>query len=480
MIRRTALAGAPLVALLFVAARIVHVGGPWDSGVWTMLRWYAVGWAVFALAALAMQLLPVRRAVVLIVLGGAALQIVAVSHSPTTTDDFYRYIWDGNVQAHGISPYRYAPLDPALEDLRDPLLFPAAADPKPSVVEIAGPCDFERVPHDCTAINRPWVHTIYPPVAEAAFLVLHWVSPDAHRIFAVQSAMALLAMGVLGALLWVLRRTGRDPRLAAWWSFCPMVWLEAGNNAHVDVLGILFMVLALGVVGARGDPSKGRMAAVGCLFGAAVATKLIPAIVGPALLGRRAIVLIGAAGGLFALVYLPHVLAVGTDVLGYLPGYLHEEGYSGQMRFGVPRLFLGARVGPIAAYVGLAVVAALVWRQAGRRQPAEGALLLVGTAFVLIGPNQPWYGLLIVALVVLAGRPEWLAVAAAAYPVYHAVWVGISNTEMQQRAYLPAFAFVVAVAAARRAQLIRPPSWTMPSNAGVERSGPNEAVVVTL
>ena len=40
-----------------------------------------------------------------------------------------------------------------------------------------------------------------------------------------------------------------------------------------------------------------------------------------------------AAAGLVALSYLPHVLAVGSAVIGYLPGYLKEEDYTNGGRF---------------------------------------------------------------------------------------------------------------------------------------------------
>jgi hypothetical protein len=52
---------------------------------------------------------------------------------------------------------------------------------------------------------------------------------------------------------------------------------------------------------------------------------------------------------------------------------------------------------------------------------------------------------MLVALAVLAARPEWLAVAAAAYPVYQAGHLGVDNSEMQQWAYLPAALVVVGV-----------------------------------
>ena len=31
-----------------------------------------------------------------------------------TSDDLYRYAWDGRVQAHGVDPYASPPLEPAL------------------------------------------------------------------------------------------------------------------------------------------------------------------------------------------------------------------------------------------------------------------------------------------------------------------------------------------------------------------------------
>ena len=39
----------------------------------------------------------------------ALMQGVLIFSRPTLTDDMYRYVWDGRVQAHGISPYRYPP-----------------------------------------------------------------------------------------------------------------------------------------------------------------------------------------------------------------------------------------------------------------------------------------------------------------------------------------------------------------------------------
>lgn len=442
----------PIAAVAFAVAVLaeigaLRVGAPNVDTVHRMFWWYALGAVAFVVGALAVRGLPTRQSLGVALAGGALLQLVAVSYSPTTTDDFWRYLWDGKVQAAGIDPYHYAPLDPALAHLRDDELFPAddRTPQQRAAVETGGGtdrCTTSGVPHDCTEINRPSVHTIYPPVAEAGFLVLHGISPAEHRVVTLQLALAATAVAVAAALAWARQRAGRDPRSAVWWAWCPAVWLECGNNAHIDVLEILLLVIAWGLLATA--TSTRRLVVAGATFGAAVAVKLVPALVAPALLIRRGHLVLGAAAAAFVVGYLPHVAFVGTDVLGYLPGYLDEEGYSGAQRFGVLRLLVPGDLAPILAVAIGAGLAAFVWRRAGDRPSAGDALLLVGVAFVLVGPSQPWYGLLIVALVALADRPAWLAVAAAAYPVYQAGNLQLDNTGMQQWSYLVALAVVVA------------------------------------
>jgi drug/metabolite transporter superfamily protein YnfA len=77
-----------------------------------------------------------------------AIQLPHLFFVPRTSDDAYRYIWDGRVLLAGIDPYQFVPLDPELAHLRDPLLFPEGEPP---------------------LINRPGVPTIYPPIAQLWF-----------------------------------------------------------------------------------------------------------------------------------------------------------------------------------------------------------------------------------------------------------------------------------------------------------------------
>ncbi|WP_327001306.1 glycosyltransferase 87 family protein [Dactylosporangium sp. NBC_01737] len=393
-------------------------------------RWYLLMWVPFAAGAYLVCRLDRRTALVLVLLGGAALPLTAGLEPPNSSDDMYRYVWDGRVQRAGIDPYAYAPSAPELAGLRDDFLWPDASN--------------WCVPGGCTLINRPDVPTIYPPVAEALFAAV----PDGGRQRPMQLTMAAFAFAT-GVLLWyALRRLGRDPRRAVLWAWCPLVALEAGNNAHVDVVAVALAAAALYVLARAPD----RRAAVlgGLLLGLAVATKLTPALLGPAVLRRRPVTVGLAAAGAVAAVYLPHVLAAGPAVLGYLPGYLHEEGYSNGSRFALLSLLLPAPVVAPAAVLLLAAAALYVLRTAEADRPWRGAAVMVAAALLVTAPAYPWYALLLVMLVAYGAPAEWLALALAGTLTQLATDLGLAQSAVQRAAYAAALLVMAAGLLLRR------------------------------
>src|SRR6202167_1876392 len=289
-------------------------------------------WLAFIAAAWLLRKVPLRVSVAAILLGGIAVQLVAVSAPSQNSTDLYRYVWDGRVQAAGIDPYAYVPAASQLTGLRDQgqdFLWRADAQycVTPSRVSSEPAADLAA---GCTAINRPIYPPIYPPVAEAYFLGVHYLPSGDDSTTPIQATTALVAVLTTVLLLFGLRRLGRDVRMAALWSWCPTVALEAGNSAHVDVIAVA--ITAVAVLTLATARSWRRTALGGVLLGLAIATKLTPALAVPALLRRRWLTVTLAASSAFAAVYVPHVLTVGTKVIGFLPGYLQQEGYSGGAR----------------------------------------------------------------------------------------------------------------------------------------------------
>jgi len=474
---RWGLAGAVggLAGLLAVQVAVLRQPGYLVSRpalLYLVMLWWVLG---LATAGLLVRAAPRRLAVGLLLGATVAIQATALTHGPRLSDDLYRYAWDGRVQAAGIDPYRYGPLAPELDRIRDDWLFPdsagcTAADPQPR----------------CTRLNYPRAHTIYPPVAQFYFTAVHYLPgpPREHRL---QLYASLTSLALVGLLMRMLAARGRDPRLAALYALTPLAGLEAGSDAHVDVLGALLALGAIAVLTPSGsglrrraEPSPARQAPAsstpparssppaqrrvwwaGVLLGAAVAVKLYPALLLPAFArrGRRPVVALAGAVAVVGLAYLPHVLAVGTGVLGFLPQYLNVEGYGEGSRFlllaglGVHGSAAKAvAVGALAAAAGAALRS-----DPDRVAPERAALWLVGTAFLTATPAQPWYGVLLAVLAVLAGRPEWLAVAAAAHPLYISLFTDVPGDAWTLRVASYAVAAAV-VLTAGLARLARRPS----------------------
>ncbi|WP_395365943.1 glycosyltransferase 87 family protein [Streptomyces sp. YH02] len=415
---RTALTATALAALTTVLVLTIRYDGYFaDPG--GLFRWYAACWVLFVGALLALRRVPSSHVVPLLVAGAIAVTVTGLVAPPRTSTDSYRYAWDGRVQSAGVSPYDHAPQDPELDRLRDSWLFPTGAactGPDRARIPSTG-----SVPH-CTRLNRPAVHTIYPPVAEAYFLTVDQLSPEGARHKPLQIGSGLISLGVTGAVVLVLRRRGTDLRRAAYWAWCPVVPIEAVNNAHVDVLGALLAVIGLGLVAVLPD----RREAGGLVLGAAVATKLMPAVVLPGALSgvrrvRDAAAVLLPAAGFTALAYLPYVLLSDGSVFGYLGGYVEEEGYDDAAegpRYALLRLVLPDSWALPVVLVVMAGASLYVMRRGDPHRPWSGALLVTGWAFALLTPGYSWYALLLVALVALDGRWEWLGVALAGPAVY--------------------------------------------------------------
>ncbi len=441
---RTAATALAIITLTWLIWEFVHAGKP-DA--WPGLGWLGGAWAVFAVAAWLVRGVPVRAAAVLILAGCAAAGLAAASNHQTGSDDQYRYIWDGKVQAAGIDPYAYVPSAPQLVGLRDPFLWPSHRTGwciGPGTADPDQPGDL--VP-GCSLINRPAVHTIYPPVAEAYFVAVHAVSPPGSRYKSIQLAGAGLAVLTAAALFFGLRRLGRDPRSAALWAWCPLVAYESGNGAHVDVLGALFTVCAL-IVLARATTTRASVFG-GLLLGLAIGAKLTPGFVAPATLRRKPLIVAGVAAVTVALAYLPHVIAVGTKVIGFLPGYFNEQGYSAGGGYMLLSVLLPVKWTGAAAALILAGTALAVYLFADPDRPWRGALVLTGVMLLVTTPLFGWYALLLCVLVALDGRVEWLAIAAAVHVGWVAKALGWNFVEGQRLGYGLALATIAAVSLLR-------------------------------
>lgn len=448
---------APGLLLVVLSALMWWMVLPGNSFASAPVAGSCLSWLILFAAVRSLRRLPRRRIGAVIIAGSVLLGLAAVSGLPRTSNDAARYAWDGIVQKAGASPYAYVPADETLEAHRPAWLFrPGVTAPDGNTTCPADLFGTESVAATgypsgaslCTAINRPQVPTIYPPAAEIYFFAVRAAVPDSLGYVPFQLAGLLIGAAVTLMLLPMLAKAGRPPHLAAAWAWSPLVQLEAVNNAHVDVLAGA-LVLAAGMLLVKGRPLRS-----GAVFGAAVATKLIPMIAVPALLFRRPAAFIASAFATFAGLYVPYVLASGAGVLGFLPGYLTEEGYgrAGGARFGLAQL-VSAGVWPmVLSGAALAVAAVVVWRTTDARNVWHRQATMMGLTLLIVSPSYPWYALMLLPFIVLSGRWEYVAVILALDVLYMVPAVPPYSETISQTVLLAA---ALGIGAAARGRLLR-------------------------
>src|SRR5215217_777327 len=209
---------------------------------------------------------------------------------PYLSDDIYRYVWDGRVQAAGVNPYRYIPAAPELAHLRDDAIYPK--------------------------INRrDWAHTIYPPAAQVVFLLTTRISES---VTWMKATMLLFELVTIWAVAQLLTLLGRPRQLLLLYAWHPLVVWEFAGSGHVDAISIAFIALALLAWQRKFDLGAGF--ALAC----ATLVKLFPVVLAPAMLKRWRIAPVLATTIIAG--YLAYLSVGPAAVLGSLPGYTNEMG----------------------------------------------------------------------------------------------------------------------------------------------------------
>jgi len=168
------------------------------------------------------------------------LRILALPLEPTLSDDYHRYLHEGNLVLCGQNPYLVAPKDVAPE------------------LRLA----------DWGLINHPEVPAAYPPAVQYALALAVWVHPGPLPLKLLFGTLDLMTFLVLWH--W-LARLGLPSERAIVHGYCPLMVLEFAGEAHSDSLAALFLVLALSACTAA------RPFRASAWLGIATAGKLLPA-----------------------------------------------------------------------------------------------------------------------------------------------------------------------------------------------------------
>ncbi|MEO9964163.1 MAG: glycosyltransferase 87 family protein [Reichenbachiella sp.] len=227
-------------ALLFLGLLLpilsIHYGLSRDS-VW-LVPVYAFSFTFYLLLYKYVELSKMQLVVLAVI-----LRVSLFFGMPSLSDDYYRFVWDGQIWIEGINPYISTP-EQLITDL---------------------PANYQSL---YSALNSPTYHTTYPPLSQYIFAL-----PAAVGIRDIHGAVALLR-GVLlifeiGVLLLLVQLNSENKKTILY-AFNPLVVLELVGNIHLEGIVILSLLLAIWLY----RKNKWLHAAIALAFG--ILAKLTP------------------------------------------------------------------------------------------------------------------------------------------------------------------------------------------------------------
>jgi alpha-1,6-mannosyltransferase len=341
------------------------------------------------------------RSLLLIFTVAIACRLPLIGSTPTLSNDIYRYLWEGRVIGAGFNPFSHAPDAPELEFLRD---------------------------ENFDAINHKHLQAIYPPAAQAAFVV----GAFAHNgILSQKIIFALFDLATMVLLLLWLRARKRRPVLCAIYGWSPLVGLEFAHAGHMDSLGIFFLVLAALFFEKRRDVVGIVALALSFL------AKYLSLVLVPFFICKRRY---SAKLWIFAAVavagFLPF-LGASTKLFSSLGVYGRHWNFNSVLFTGLE----GLSISPDLIRATILLITALFAIYQGYRQTdfSRFAFLVIGCALLLSPTVYPWYVCWIVPFLCVFASWGWLFFSGAVV-ISYTVWHVYAQTGTWQ---VPAWALAI-------------------------------------
>lgn len=176
---------------------------------------------------------------------------------PNLSQDFYRYIWDGRLIAHGFNPYLFTPQS-FIES------HPDLISQSNRLIEGMGPL---------SAAN----FSNYPPLHQFLFLVSAWIAPNSilGSVVVMRLIIIFADIGVFYVGVKLLDYLKLPVYTIFLYLLNPFVIIEFAGNLHFEGVMIFFLLVGLYLL------SKQKWIGAGLAIGASILVKLIPLLLLP-------------------------------------------------------------------------------------------------------------------------------------------------------------------------------------------------------
>jgi len=194
---------------------------------------------------------------------GLLFRLIFLLAMPNLSQDFYRFIWDGQLNLIGINPYLSTP---------DELMKPGILSNFPNQVEL----------HEGMGELSRSHYSNYPPVNQL-FFTLATLFPGASILSSIIGLRLIIILADIGMLfigVKILKILKLPISNLFWYVLNPFVIIELTGNLHFEGVMLFFLLLSLYLL------SKKQIVWAAICFGLSISAKLIPLMLLPLFLGH--------------------------------------------------------------------------------------------------------------------------------------------------------------------------------------------------
>ncbi len=327
---------------------------------------------------------------------------------PTLSDDFYRFIWDGQLLAHSINPFAHVPAF-YIQNGLPPFLS----------AEL-----FEN-------LNSQTRYTVYPPVHQFIFWLSAIIggSNILANIAVMKTVIVAFEIGTFWVIAKLLRHFNLPLKYLLVYALNPLVILELSGNLHFEGVMIFFLLASFYLF------FKKRFLAASLCFLLAINTKLIPLILLPYLVfslsWKKSVKLIGIV---FAGTVILHIPFFGDGFFIHFGNSLRLWFQSFEFNASIYYIirwigfqFTGYNIiqtaAPVLAVTATGLIVFVSWRMRNASlKNLPVVFISVLTIYLLFSTTvHPWYIIPLIAFVPLTGLLfplAWSAVIPLTYIAY--------------------------------------------------------------
>lgn len=322
--------------------------------------------------------------------------------TPSLSDDYFRYIWDGSLINTGINPFQFIPADIQTHNQE---LY--------------------------SNLNSPHYYAVYPPVMQAVFAVAEYCSGGNTLVAVIIMRVFLLLaeVGTFYVLIALLKHWHIPATSVLIYALNPLIIIELTGNLHFEALMLFFFSLSFLLL------MQNRLVLSAVFFAFSVCTKLLPLILLPLLIKhlgyKRFFVYTAVVAATFILLFAPFIsTTLITNIFNSIELYFQHFEFNASIYYisrAVGYYITGynsiAIIGKLLPAVFILIAVAYLYKYRAKTQASffVAGLWLSAIYYFLALVVHPWYLSIMILCAAFTNCKfplVWSAVVVLSYTAY--------------------------------------------------------------